>query len=285
MGFALRRPASVRAAVAAVAAAPEGTIAVLAGGTDLLPDVDRGRAHPTELLSLARLPWRRHAWRGAELTIGATEPLRDLERDPRVARDLAGLHQAIRAVGGVALRERATVGGNVARSAPASDLLPILLAYDARVDLVGPRGSRTVALDDFLAAPRRPALGRGELIASVTLPEAADSEYRWQRVRPANDVSQVGVAVVRSERAPHWRVALGGVPPRAIRLGRVEAQLSRPVPTEAEIELASQTAATEAPFVTDRRASESYRRRVVTVLVRRSIRALRDRAGSREARA
>ena len=285
MGFALRHPATVRAAVAAAAAAPEGTLAVLAGGTDLLLDIDRGRAHHSELLSLARLPWRRHTWSATALAIGATEPLRALERDVRVRERLPGLYQAIRAVGGVALRERATLGGNVARSAPASDLLPILLAYDARIDLVGPKGPRSVDLDAFLAEPRRPALGRGELIASVRIERARDSEYRWQRVRPANDVSQVGVAVVRSDAAPYWRVALGGVPPRAMRLRDVEAQLARASPTDAEIEVAAQTAAREAPFVSDQRASESYRKRVVTVLVRRSVRALLARSMEESARA
>lgn len=284
MGFALRRPATVRTAVAYAAAAEGGAVAVLAGGTDLLPDIDRGRTQPNELLSLARLPWRRHAFSRAALVIGATQPLRALELDRRVAERFAGLHEAIRAVGGVALRERATVGGNVARSAPASDLLPILLAHDARVDLVGPEGPRSLPLDAFLAGPRRPSLRRGELIASVTVPQAADSEYRWQRVRPANDVSQVGVAVVRSTSAPYWRVALGGVPPRAMRLRRVEAQLGRARPTEAEVELAAQTAATEAPFVSDPRASESYRRRVVTVLVRRAVRTLRDRSDASRSR-
>lgn len=284
MGFALRRPGTVRAAVAAVAAAPAGSLAVLAGGTDLLPDIDRGRAQPAELLSLARLPWRRHTWTGTSLAIGATQTLRALELDPQVRRRLPGLYEALRAVGGVALRERATVGGNVARSAPASDLLPILLAYDARVELVGPDGSRSVPLDAFLAEPRRPGLRRGELIATVVVPRAGDSEYRWQRVRPANDVSQVGIAIVRSLTRPHWRVALGGVPPRATRLRGVEARLADLNPSDAEVELAAQTAAVDAPFVTDPRASESYRRRIVTVLVRRAVAALRERAASSEAR-
>lgn len=284
MAFTLRHPATPEEAVSLVAGAPRDAIAVLAGGTDLLADLDQGRARPTEVLSLARLPWRFLTWKGDSLTIGSTLPLRELEADARVRDRLPGLYEAVRAVGGVSLRHRATLGGNVARAAPASDLLPILLAYDAIVHLLGPKGPRAVPLDQLLASSRRPALLRGELIESVTIPHAADSAYSWQRVRPANDVSQVGVAVVRSETRPLWRVALGGVPPRAVRLQSVERRLARADPTEAEIELAAQEAAAAAPFVTDKRATESFRRRVVTVLVRRAITTLAARSAGRGTR-
>ncbi len=278
MGFELLRPATVPQAVALASAAAPGELAVLAGGTDLLLDVDRGLVAPRRVLSLARLPWHSHRWAKGGLTVGSAEPLRNLELDPRLARRLPGLHDAIRAVGSVALRERATLGGNVVRAAPASDLLPILLAYDAVVDVVGPEGRRSVALDALLARSREPALGHGELVASVAIPTTADSVYRWQRVRPANDVSQVGVAVVRSTERPYWRVALGGVPSRPLRLHDVERELARARPTREELGRAAAVAGASAPFVSDKRASEPYRRRVVALLLTRSVEQLLARA-------
>ncbi|MCI4360909.1 MAG: FAD binding domain-containing protein [Thermoplasmata archaeon] len=243
----------------------------IAGGTDLLLDVDDDRCHPSLLVSLRKLPWRFLRWEGRSLTIGSTLPLSELERDPRVERELAGVFSAVRAVGSLPLRHRATLGGNLGRSAPSSDLIPVLLALDARVQLVGTSGRRLVPLAELVLGSRRTALDPGELIESVLVPESNPCAYVWQRVRPANDVSQVGVAAAASEPGSDWRIALGGVPPRAVRITAAEAELKSPSPTEAEVRRAGEAAAESAPFVTDRRATEAYRRRLVGVLVRRAV--------------
>ncbi|HEY6238086.1 MAG TPA: FAD binding domain-containing protein [Thermoplasmata archaeon] len=278
MGFELVAPASVEEAIAILGTSRPGAAAALAGGTDLLLDIDDGRAQPERVVSLRRLPWRSMHWTGRSLTIGSTLPLRAVELDATVRDRLPGLWQAIRAVGGVALRHRATLGGNLARASPASDLLPILLAYDAVVELVGAGGRRSLPLDRFLLGSRRTALRADELIESATIPFAAPSEYVWQRVRPANDISQVGVAVVRAPEAPYWRVALGGVQPNVTRLPTVEKILASARPTDAAIDRAAVEAAQRAPFVTDKRATESYRRRLVHTLVRRAVRATAERS-------
>jgi CO/xanthine dehydrogenase FAD-binding subunit len=280
MGFELVAPASVEEAVGMLGASRPGAVVALAGGTDLLLDIEDGRQAPLRVVSLRRLPWRSMRWTGRSLRIGSTLPLRDLEVDAKVRERLPGLWQAVRAVGGVALRHRATLGGNLARASPASDLLPILLAHDSVVDLIGPKGARSVPLSKFLLGSRRTALARGELIASATIPFFAPSEYVWQRVRPANDISQVGVAVVRAPDPPYWRVALGGVQPNVTRLPTVEKILASARPTDAEVERAAAEAALRAPFVTDKRATESYRRRLVRTLVRRAVSATDERSRS-----
>jgi xanthine dehydrogenase small subunit len=278
MSFSLAAPASEAEALRLWGATPAGEGAVLAGGTDLLRDIEDGRLAPRVLLSLRRLPWRQILWDGDELVVGSTAPLRDLERDPHLRARAAGLWEAVRAVGGVALRHRATLGGNLARASPASDLLPILLAYDAKVHLAAAGGDRTVALDAFLQGSRTTALRPGELIRSVRLTVGGPSTYVWRRVRPANDISQVGVAALRSPTPPYWRIALGGILPVPRRLPEVERQLAVVRPEDATVEAAATEAARLAPFTTDRRATEAYRRQVVAALVRRAVRDLRDRA-------
>jgi aerobic carbon-monoxide dehydrogenase medium subunit len=248
-----------------------GETAVLAGGTDLLLDMDQGRIAPTRVLSLRKLPWRYFRWEGASLIVGSTLPLRALELDPHVQSRLPGLWEAIRDVGSPALRNRATMGGNLGRGSPASDLLPMLLALDARVRILGPSGVREHPVDMVLQESRRSTLGPAELIESVVLPASAPSTYLWQRVQPVNDISQVGVAAAFVPEAPHWRIALGGLQPRARRLSEAEAVLRSARPTHFEMELAAQEASRRAEFVSDKRATESYRRRLVTVLVRRAI--------------
>jgi len=264
-------PPSVDAAIAELRMGPPGEVAVLAGGTDLMFDIDSGRGAPKKVVSLRRLPWRTVDWNGPVLTVGSTLPLRSLERDPDLPTRHPGLFQAIRAVGSVQLRHRATLGGNLGRAAPASDLIPILLALDAEVDLVGPSGDRRLSIDRFVLGSRRTALGPGELVRSVRFPEPRPSAYLWQRVRPANDVSQVAVAAARSPSDHGWRVAVGGIPPRAVRVPEAEAELRSPTPSDPEVREAAERAMRHLSIVTDRRASEEYRRRVVGTLVDRAV--------------
>ncbi len=271
--FELVAPVSVEAAVATLRAAAADGAVPLAGGTDLLPDLDAGRVDPRRVVSLRHLPWRTLDWVGPSLVVGATLPLRSLELDPDVRARFPGLTTAVRAVGSVALRHRATLGGNLARAAPASDLIPILLALDAEVELVGPGEARTVPLDRFLVGSRATVLRPAELIRSVRCPEPRPSAYLWQRVRPSNDISQIAVAVAYSPSSRAWRVAVGGVPPRAVLLPEAAAELPGPHPDPEAIERASATAARRAPLVADRRASEEYRRQLLGTLVGRAVRA------------
>jgi len=269
--FELVTPDSVEAAVAELAAGVPGEVVVLAGGTDLIFDLEGVRTGPRRVVSLRRLPWRTLDWNGSVLTVGSTLPLRALEQDPEVARRHPGLLEAVRAVGGVPLRHRATLGGNLGRAAPASDLLPILLALDAEVDLVGPNGERSLPVDRFLLGSRRTAITPGELIRSVRLPEPRPSAYLWQRVRPEHDISQIAVAAARSPSDGRWRVAVGGIPPRAVRLPEAEALLVSAAAPGRALHVAAEQAAERLPIAADRRASEEYRRHLVATLLERAV--------------
>ncbi|MGA8710411.1 MAG: FAD binding domain-containing protein [Thermoplasmata archaeon] len=280
--FALVAPSSVDAALAEIRTGAPGEVAVLAGGTDLLFALDGGKTTPRRVISLRHLPWRTLDWNGPVLTVGSTLPLRALEQDPELAQRHPGLLQATRAVGSVQLRHRATLGGNLGRAAPASDLIPVLLALDAEVDLVGPTGSRSLSVDRFLVGSNRTALAAGELIRSVRFPEPRPSAYLWQRVRPANDISQVAIAAAYSPSADRWRLAVGGIPPRALRLPEAEALLLSSVPSDTEVRNAAEWTARHLAIATDRRASEEYRRHLVGTLLERAVRSVvTSRAGGR----
>ncbi len=163
------------------------------------------------------------------------------------------------------------LGGNVVRSAPASDLVPVLLALDAEVDLVGPRGDRRLPVDRFVRSSRKVDLGPGELVRSIRFPEGRPSAYLWQRVRPANDISQVAVALAFSPGERTWRVAVGGVFPRPVRLPEPARVLGVGAPSAGAVAHAARLVGEQSPFVTDRRASEEYRRRVVSALFVRGV--------------
>jgi CO/xanthine dehydrogenase FAD-binding subunit len=258
----------------------EGAV-LLAGGSDLLHDIDFGFARPRVVVGLGRLPWRECAWNGELLTVGSTLPLSGLEDAPGLAERIPGLYTAVRAVGSRTLRHRATLGGNLGRSSPASDLTPVLLALEATVLLASSEGERTVPIDAFLRGPRTTELRPGELIRSISVP-ARPSVFLWQRVRPAQDISQVGVAVARHP-GGRWAIALSGFPPRPIRSGAAEARLAGPAPSPEAIAAAAELAVEEAPFSTDRRASDEYRRRVVRVLLARAVGSLLGAGGGSRA--
>jgi xanthine dehydrogenase small subunit len=274
--FSLLAPATEEEALALLAEGRSGSLAVLAGGTDLLVDLEERRLVPERVLSLRRLPWRTHAWEGDGLHLGSTEPLVDLEADPELAVRFPALAEAIAAVGSPALRRQATVGGNLGRAAPASDLTPVLLVLDAEVELLGPSGARWCPVDAFLRASRETDLRPGELIRSVRLPEPRPaSAYLWQRVRPANDISQIGVAVAFSPGDRRWRVGLGGVPPRPVLVPEVARELAGPQPSRQEILAASEVLGGHPGLVTDRRATEEHRRRLASALCSRALRSVR----------
>lgn len=278
--FDLAMPATPEEAIELLRRSPPGEVAVLAGGTDLLFDVDDGRAGVRCLVSLRRLPWRFLRWDGPALTVGSTLPLRDLERDAHLAERLPGLFAAVRAVGGVALRHQATLGGNLGRAAPASDLIPMMLALDAEVELVGPSGTRTVSVDRFVRASRSTDLRAGEMIRSVRFPESRPSAYLWRRVRPFHDISQVAVAVAWAPGAARWRVALAGFPPRALLVPEAEAILALRSPSDAAVDEAARVISERAPIAGDKRASEEYRRQLVRPLLARALRAAGAGSGS-----
>ena len=144
---------------------------------------------------------------------------------------------------------------------------------DAEVGLVGPRGDRWLSVDRFVRASRRTALEPDELIRSVRVREPRPSAYLWQRVRPANDISQIAAAAAYTPTAQAWSVAVGGVSPRPLLLPRAAHLLGPGVPSPDALHAAAETAKEEVANVGDRRASEEYRRRLIGTLVERTVRA------------
>ena len=275
MAFELHFPSSLPEAWDLLARGPPGSTMPIAGGTDLLLAMEFRRFAPTHVVSLARLPLNGLRWHAQGVRIGSTTPLRDIELDPQVTAKLPALAESLTEVGSVQLRHRATLGGNIARAAPASDLLPALVALGAEAEISSRDGRRTVAVATLLQGSWRTTLAPGELVESVLVPAPRRGTYRWQRVRPSNDISQVGLAVVLhppSADAGPWRLVAGGTLPTVQRLERAERLLGSAAPDDATIARAARLASEEAAFGTDLRAAEAYRRHLLRVMVGRALR-------------
>ena len=231
------------------AAQLEGAV-VMAGGTTVMPAVIAGALTQTRVVGLARARLDRVARAGGRTTVGACTTLArvaTLDHAPALA-------AAAAAVGGPALRNMATIGGNLLAGAPYGDVGVALLALDAEVDL----GTRTVALSDFWESFR----AGDDVVRSVSFNDdvAADSVYlRWAR-RAANSPAVVCVAVAGG------RVALGGVAEHPVRSSGGEAHVDDPV-------AAGAAAAAEVDPPTDAIASSWYRTRMTGLFVRRALEA------------
>ena len=272
-------PLRLDGALAALASDP--SLTVVAGGTDLMVEVNSGRRRPTGLLSLRRVDELRHWHRdGNELVIGAGVTYTSL-LDPAFAALAPALAQAARTVGSPQIRNTGTLGGNLATSSPAGDTLPVLAALDATVELAHADADdrRTVALDDFLTGPKTNALRAGELIVAVRIPVAAGpQEYLKIGVRNAMVIAVASCALVVDWSRRRVACACGSVGPRPMRDRRAEAALageidwdSRRVPSASAGERFGRSIARAVTPIDDHRATAAYRREATAVLARRAV--------------
>ncbi len=252
--------------------------AVLAGGTDLIPRLRRGRAEPTQLLDAGRVKElrfvrRQEAW----VVLGAMSTHADLAGSELVRRVAPALAEACASVGCPQTRNRGTLGGNVANASPAADTLPPLLALGAEAGVRGPRGARWTGLSELLVGPGRTALESGELIHAVRFlepPEACGQAFLKLGRRSGMAIAVASAAVLLSvDRGAirFARVALGSLAPTARRSPRAEAMLEGAEPCEAAFERAARAAQDDIAPIDDVRASAAYRRRAMEVLVRRAL--------------
>jgi CO/xanthine dehydrogenase FAD-binding subunit len=266
-------PSSLAGALAALADEPSSL--VLAGGTDVMVQVNEGTCTPRSVLALAGVPELRAVRRdGDELVIGAGVTYTELMAEP-VAAWVPALAQAARTVGSPQIRNAGTMGGNLGTASPAGDTLPVLVALGATVELASATAQRALPIGDFLAGPKATALAPGELIVSVRVPVArGPQEYLKVGVRNAMVIAVASVAMVVDRDAGTVGVGLGSVGPTALAAPDACAWLAAQDDWTASAvadEFATRVAAAARP-IDDHRGRASYRRHAVGVMARRALR-------------
>lgn len=238
---------------------------LLAGGTDLMAQMMHGRRELGDVVSLRRL--------APELSqieptyVGAMTTWSQL-------RDRAfhsAIREAARAVGSPQIRNRGTLGGNLATASAAGDSLPVLAALDASVELVSTRGTRTLSVCDFVIGPKQHAGEPDEMILGVTIPSNADSlPQSFAKIgrRSAMVIAQVSACAVLWEN--RLRLAFGAVGPTVIALefGSDVVSRLRDGDPDSYDHVVETSRASVAP-ITDHRASREYRVHAAAVLARR----------------
>jgi carbon-monoxide dehydrogenase medium subunit len=256
---------------------------LLMGGTDLLVRMRDGKVRPTVVLDVKHLPGMREVRydEGCGLTVGAAVTMNEVARHPAVRAHYGLLAQAAESVASYQLRNRATLGGNLANASPAADTAPAALVLDGLLLLYGPDGEREVPAGCFFLGPGRTALRAGEFLTGVRfppLPEKAAGVYVKLGRNRAGDLAIAGVAVLAfpDSSAPSgycFRVALASVAPVPLRAEQAEQVLATAPPGEESFARAATEAMATAEPIDDVRASAAYRRAMVRNL---TLRALHD---------
>ncbi len=270
--FRYARPATAAEAVAILAASP-GDAKLLAGGQSLVPLLNMRLVRPAVLVDLngARELERIEPAPAGGLVLGALVRHTDLAASALVRERAPLLAEAARHVGHTAIRNRGTLGGSLAHADPAAELPAALVALDAELALLGPRGLRRVAVAEFFRGLLSTALAADELLAEVRVPAAAPGWGFAEIARRPGDFALAGVAAAL-DGAGRARVVGFGVGDRPIRLRAAEALVAAAPRDPAAAARAGAAAGADCDPAADVHASAEYRRHLATVLAEDALR-------------
>ncbi|MBZ0216518.1 MAG: xanthine dehydrogenase family protein subunit M [Fimbriimonadaceae bacterium] len=250
----------------------------LGGGTNLLVDMRARHLDLDALLSVGQLPGLLHIdTGGGRISMGGAVTVSQILRHPGRHRFGSALLDAAQVFAGQMVRNAATIAGNICCGSPAADLVPPLLALDAVVTLESSKGSRDVPVSEYFTGYKSSVRKPDELLTRVSWPEppagSVSTFYKLAR-RKGDAITIVGVAVSlekKDGKCTSARVALGAVAPFVKRARMADALLDGKTLTPEVIQAAAQAAMEEASPIDDVRASGSYRKQQVFVLVRRLV--------------
>ncbi|MGY0057495.1 FAD binding domain-containing protein [Streptomyces sp. LZ34] len=274
------RPASWEEALAAKAEHP--TAVPIAGGTDVMVEINFDRRRPDHLLDLGRIA-ELHTWETGDQTVrlGASVPYaRIIER---LRGELPGLALAAHTVGSPQIRNRGSVGGNLGAASPAGDAHPALLAAGAEVEAASVRGSRLIPVEEFYTGVKRNALADDELIRAVHIRKAAGpQQFSKVGTRNAMVIAVCAFAIALHPDTRTVRTGIGSAAPTPVRARAAEDFLNaalaeggfwdggRAVTPSIARRFAELCAAACDP-IDDVRGSAAYRRHAVSVMARRTL--------------
>ena len=254
----------------------------LAGGTDLVIAIKEKGLVPryvVDLKRIASLSGIREDPADGSLVIGALTTMREVETSAVITRRFPFLSQSAAEIGSIQIRNRATIGGNIANATPSADVVPALLVLRAQVNICTARGTQQVPLESVFLGPGKTIMSPGDILTEIIIPPAPATlrgEYIKFSPREMMDLAYVGVAVAiviegDDKVCRDARIALGAVSPVPMRARKAEALLINRVVNEESAESAGEAAAAECTPISDVRASAEYRRHMVRVNTKRAI--------------
>lgn len=287
-GFDYHEPASLGEATRILAAAGDSA-QVLAGGTDLIVDMKTGRMRPSVVVNLKRIPGLSGTEAVADgVRIGALTNVTGVAASPLVRDHYRALAQAASLLGSPPVRALATIGGNVGRASPASDLGPALIVHQAIATIEGQNGARDELVEELYQGPGATSLASSEIITSFFLPNPprrfGSAHVKLGKRGSGTDIAlagaSAGVTIGEQGEIADCRIALASLGPTPFRASAAEELLRGRVPTEAALAEVAEAAGGEAKPIGDMRASASYRTTLAKVLTLRALREAVQSAGA-----
>jgi len=265
-----------------------GKAKVLAGGTDVMLQARNKAINPEYLVDITNIPGLEYITYNDEqgLRIGTLTTIRTLETSANLQKIYPIISQAAGQLGSVAIRNVATLGGNLCNALPSAEMAQVMLALSAQAKIVGPNGTREVPFADFFKGVGKNVLKPNELLIEIRVPKPPPSTsgiYIKHSPRGTIDLAIVNITVVITLEADKKTckdasIVLGAVAPTPLKAKKAENMLKGKKIDEKLIDLAAQLAAEEAhPRADSIRGSAEYKKEMVKVLVARAIREITTR--------
>jgi carbon-monoxide dehydrogenase medium subunit len=256
-----------------------GKTMVIAGGTDLVPQIRSGKKKPHYIIAIDNVPGLDNIEYREKvgLSIGALTTVRFLETSSEIKKRYPLISQAARELGSVAIRNVATLGGNLCNASPSAEMAPALIGLRATVKIGGHGGERVVLLEEFFTGPGQTVLKSDEILLGIEVPVLQPNTkgvYLKHSMRGSIDLSVVGVAAVlttEGELCMDAKIVLGAVAPTPLRAKEAEKMIRGKRVGFDLIQKAAKAASREARPISDIRASAEYRSKMVAVLTRRAL--------------
>ena len=278
-------PQTLDEAVSAYAAGGN-TAHILAGGTDLLVQMDAGMVQPGLIVDIKKIDELNSVTETADggFVVGAAVSGAALAEHPTFGKVWPGVLEGLNLIGSTQVQGRASAGGNLCNGSPAADAVPAMVAADATVTIQGPSGRREMAVADVPTGPGRTSLEAGEILVSFTLPpRPAGSSDAYLRMIPRTemDIAVVGVGVsltIDNGTCTAARVGLGAVAPTVLLVEDAARALIGSTLDEAALDAAAAACSAACNPIDDKRGTIAYRTKVAGVLLKRSAMIAADRA-------
>lgn len=268
------RPATLEAALALMA---DRTVEAraLAGGQSLMPMMNFRLAQPERLIDLGALePLRSIRDHGDAIEIGAMTTYSELDQSETIADHFPLLKTALPHIAHPAIRNRGTIGGSAALADPAAELPALLLAVEARLNVVSASGERSVNADDFFVGTYETDLAADELVRSITIPKvSAGARFAfYELARRHGDYAMVGTALAADAINPisNLRIAFFAIGDKATRVPMAETAMNGKSLDDAEAISSALAAVEQLQFHGDLNASASTKRHLAQVALKRA---------------
>jgi len=281
MRFEYLEPESIEEALT-VLSQYQGKSKIIAGGTDLMLQMRNKAIRPEYVVDITRIPGLDYITLDDQqgLRLGALTTIRGLETSVELQRKYPVISQAASQLGSVAIRNVATLGGNLCNALPSAETSQALLALSAQVRVVGPGGERTIPLEGFFTGVGKTLLQPDEILLEILVPESlphTSGIYIKHSPRGPIDLAIVNITVLMTMEQDHRvcrdaKIVLGAVSPTPLRAKKAENVLKGKRVDGALIDRAAQVASDEAnPRRGSIRGSFEYKKEMVKVLTGRAI--------------